>query len=159
MYLVLKLIHVSAAMLFLGNITTGLFWHAHAERTRDARLLFHTMDGVIRSDRWFTNPCAAILTLAGLLTAIQGRLPILHTPWIAVAILLFTGSGLSFAWRVAPLQRRLRELARAGMTAEAFEAAGYRRVARRWDAWGALSLLLALGAMALMILKPAGRGG
>ncbi len=27
MYLMLKLLHVTAAVLFLGNIITGLFWH------------------------------------------------------------------------------------------------------------------------------------
>ena len=51
MYLALKLLHVVAVIVFLGNITTGLFWHAHAARTRDPKLLAHTMDGIIRSDR------------------------------------------------------------------------------------------------------------
>ena len=33
MYLLIKLLHVIAVIAFLGNITTGLFWHAHAART------------------------------------------------------------------------------------------------------------------------------
>jgi uncharacterized membrane protein len=56
MYLLAKLLHLIAVILFLGNITTGLFWHAHAARTRDAKLLAHTVDGIIRSDRIFTVP-------------------------------------------------------------------------------------------------------
>ena len=51
MYLVLKLLHVAAVIAFLGNITTGLFWHRHAARTRDPKLLAFTMGGIIRSDR------------------------------------------------------------------------------------------------------------
>ena len=33
MVLALKLLHVLAAVSFLGNITIGLFWQAHAART------------------------------------------------------------------------------------------------------------------------------
>ena len=51
MYLWLKLIHVLAVVMFIGNIVTGVFWHKHAERTRDPRLIAHAMAGVIRSDR------------------------------------------------------------------------------------------------------------
>ncbi len=36
---ILKLLHVAAAIVFLGNILTGLYWHAHAERTADPRFL------------------------------------------------------------------------------------------------------------------------
>lgn len=155
MYLTLKFVHVLAVVLFMGNIITGLFWHVHAAGTRDAKLLFHTMDGIIRSDRWFTNPCAVILTLAGISLAIQAHLPILRTPWILGSIVLFSLSGLLFAVRVAPLQKRLRELARAGMTDTAFDYPGYARVAKAWDFWGGASTLLSLGALALMVLKPA----
>src|SRR5881628_593152 len=49
MYLALKVLHVMGVVAFLGNITTGLFWHAHAARTRDPKLLFHSMDGIQRS--------------------------------------------------------------------------------------------------------------
>ena len=56
MYLIWKLIHVTAVILFLGNIITGLFWKAHADRSRDVRFIAHTMEGIIRADRWFTIP-------------------------------------------------------------------------------------------------------
>ena len=56
MYLATKFLHVLSVIAFLGNITTGLFWHAHAARTKDAALLAFTMDGIIRSDRLFTTP-------------------------------------------------------------------------------------------------------
>lgn len=56
MYLLMKLLHIVAVIAFLGNIATGLFWHIHAARTRDSRLLAHTVDGIIKSDRLFTIP-------------------------------------------------------------------------------------------------------
>ena len=75
MYLTLKLLHVVAVIIFLGNITTGLFWHAHAARTRDPKLLAHTMDGIIRSDRWFTLPGVVAIIVAGVALAVVRALP------------------------------------------------------------------------------------
>jgi uncharacterized membrane protein len=155
MYLLLKLVHVASVVMFLGNIVTGLFWHAHAARTGNARLLFHTMDGIIRSDRWFTTPGVVLITVSGVLAAMRGRLPILGTPWILWSVILFSISGLLFVTLVAPLQRRLREVARAGMDSGEFEVASYRRLALRWEITGVAALLTPLAAFALMVLKPA----
>jgi uncharacterized membrane protein len=153
MYLALKLLHVSAVVMFLGNIVTGLFWHAHAARTRDPRLLHHAMDGIIRSDRWFTNPAAATIAVSGVLLALDAHLPILRTRWIAIGLALFILSGLVFATRVTPLQRQLRTLARAGLEGT-FDHPRYEALARRWELWGGIALLLPLIALALMVLKP-----
>jgi uncharacterized membrane protein len=154
MYLVLKLLHVGAVVMFLGNITTGLFWHRHAARTRDPRLLHHAMDGIIRSDRWFTNPAAATIAITGVLTAIVGHLPILRTRWIAAGLALFILSGLAFVTRVTPLQKQLRALARTGLETGSFDHPRYEALARKWELWGAVALLLPLAAFVLMILKP-----
>jgi uncharacterized membrane protein len=153
MYLALKLLHVSAVVMFLGNIVTGLFWHAHAARTRDPRLLHHAMDGILRSDRWFTNPAAATIAVSGVLMALNAHLPILRTRWIAIGLALFILSGLVFATRVTPLQKQLRTLARAGVEGT-FDHPRYEALARRWELWGGIALLLPLIALALMVLKP-----
>jgi len=153
-YLTLKLLHIASVVAFLGNITTGLFWHAHAARTRDPRLLFHTMDGIIRSDRWFTLPGVIGILLTGFLAAWHAGLPLLRTHWIAGAIALFSVSGICFAARVAPLQSRLRALARAGVDSGTFDAAAYHALARRWEAWGLVALITPVLAMVLMVLKP-----
>ena len=154
MYLWLKLVHVTAVIAFLGNIVTGLFWHSHAARTRDPRLLAHAMDGIIRSDRLFTIPGVAVIIASGLAAAIAGGHPILGTPWILWSLVLFSVSGLVFVLRVAPLQVRLRVLAQAGAERGAFDWDGYRRVARAWEAWGLVALLTPVAALALMVLKP-----
>jgi uncharacterized membrane protein len=150
----IKLVHLFAVTMFLGNVVTGLFWHAHAARTRDPRLLAHTMDGIIRSDRWFTNPGALLVVVAGVAGALVRGLPLLGTDWILGAIVLFSVSGAVFALRVAPLQRQLLAMARAGERGEPFEYARYHALARRWEAWGALALATPLAAFVLMVLKP-----
>ncbi len=154
MYLVLKLVHISAVIAFLGNITTGLFWHRHAARTRDPKLLAHTMDGIIRSDRLFTIPGVIVITSAGIAAAIAGGLPLLHTKWIVWTLALFTISGIAFSVRVAPLQRQLRDIARDGVDSGAFDFARYHAVARRWEIWGAIALGAPLVGLVLMVLKP-----
>ena len=96
MYLWLKLLHVAAVVVFLGNITTGLFWHAHAARTRDPRLLAHTVDGIIRSDRLFTIPGVVVIVVSGVVAAVIGGFSLLRTPWILWSLVLFGVSGLVY---------------------------------------------------------------
>jgi len=154
MYLLFKLLHVASVIAFLGNITTGLFWHAHAARTRDPKLLAFTMDGIIRSDRLFTVPGVIGIIVSGFAAAIHGNFPILHTPWIFWTLVLFSISGLIFTMRVVPLQRQMRALAESGAQSGAFEYARYQALALRWEIWGAAALLTPVGGLALMVLKP-----
>lgn len=155
MYLLIKLLHIGAVIAFVGNIATGLFWHAHAARTRDPRLLAHTMDGIIRSDRLFTGPGVVAIIATGVAAALVGGFPILGTGWILWTILLFAASGLIFMFRVVPMQRQLRALAQAGAAATDFDFAGYSQLARRWERWGAAALATPAAGLVLMVLKPA----
>ena len=154
MYLLMKLLHIVAVIAFLGNIATGLFWHIHAARTRDARLLAHTVDGIIRSDRLFTIPGVAVIITTGIIAAVTGGLPLLRTGWILWTLVMFSLSGLIFGAFVAPLQRQLVAMAQAG-TSGNFDFAAYSAVAKRWEIWGAAALLTPLAGLALMVLKPA----
>ena len=113
MYLWMKLLHILAVVMFIGNIATGV------------------------------------------IAAIQAGLPLLRTGWIAWTLVLFTIAGLLFMFRVAPLQRQLRTLAEAGAASGSFDYDAYRRVALRWEIWGAGATLTPLLALALMVLKPA----
>jgi uncharacterized membrane protein len=154
MYLWMKLVHILAVVLFLGNIITGLFWHRHAERTRNPRVLAHTVDGVIRSDRLFTMPGVIVIIATGIFAAVQGGIPLLRTGWIAWTLVLFGISGLAFMFRVAPLQRELRARAEAGANSGSFDFDAYHRLAVQWEIWGAVATVTPLAGLALMVLKP-----
>lgn len=155
MYLWLKLVHILAVVMFIGNVVTGVFWHRHALATRDARLIAHAMDGVIRSDRLFTVPGVVLIIASGVFAALQGGYPLLRTGWIAWTLVLFGISGAVFGMRLAPLQRRMRALAEAGAHGGAFDYVGYHRLAKQWDLWGAIATGTPLLGLALMVLKPA----
>jgi len=153
-YLGMKALHVLAVVLFLGNIITGLFWKAHGDRTGDPRIMAHTLEGIIRSDRRFTLPGVLLIVVFGVAAALVGRLPILGTGWIWQSIALFTVSGLAFMLQVAPLQRGLRTLAASGMAGGPWDQAMYQRLSRRWEFWGLVAILTPLAAMVLMVYKP-----
>jgi uncharacterized membrane protein len=154
MYLLVKLLHILSVVAFLGNVATGLFWHAHAARTRDPKLLAHTMSGIIRSDRLFTVPGVVGIIVTGFIAAEMAGFPVLRTGWIVWTLVAFSISGLLFGIRVAPMQRQLLALATAGVQSGNFDYSAYRSLALRWEIWGAVALLTPLIGLVLMVLKP-----
>jgi uncharacterized membrane protein len=154
-YLVLKALHVAAVVMFLGNITVGAFWKAHADRGGDPRLIAFTLEGIIRADRWFTMPGVTLLLVAGFGAAGVGRLPIFRTAWIIWSLVLLVISGVAFMARLVPLQRRMRDLAQAAAGGAApFDRATYARLSRQWAIWGVIATLAPAAALVLMVLKP-----
>lgn len=153
-YLTLKLLHVAAVVLFLGNIATGVFWMAHADRTRDPRVIRATLEGLIGSDRWFTVPGVVAIVVFGVGAAIMGGLPILGTGWILWSLVLFVISGAAFMAKVAPLQRDMAQLARRGVESGSFDWDAYHGLSRQWKFWGTVALVAPAGVLALMVLKP-----
>ncbi|HEY2980098.1 MAG TPA: DUF2269 family protein [Anaerolineales bacterium] len=155
LYLALKVLHILAVVLFLGNIITGLFWKAHADRSSNPEVIAHTFEGIIRSDRLITIPSVIAIGVAGVIAAIIGKLPILGTGWIFWSIVLFAVSGLVFSMRVAPLQAKLAELSRADGPKGKFNWARYHALSREWELWGLFAILTPLAAVVLMVFKPA----
>ena len=153
MYLILKVVHVLAVVLFVGNIVTGVFWAFHAHGTRDPKIIAHAFEGVSRSDKWFTMPGVLLLILAGLAAAISAGFPILGTGWIFWSLVLLIISGLAFMFQVGPLQRKIAALARAGTSGQ-FDWARYDSLRRSWGVWGSIATLAPLLAIIIMVLKP-----
>ena len=151
-YLFLKLIHVFAVIIFMGNITTGLFWMRQADKTRDYSIISFTMKGIIKSDKWFTIPGVVIITAAGFSAAIQGGLPLLRTGWIFWSIVLFSVSGIIFSVKLAPLQKKILQIAQNSGSKELKDDV-YRTRLRQWETWGLLALITPLAALAMMVLK------
>lgn len=152
-YLIWKLIHIASVIIFLGNIMTGLFWAARANKTRDFILIGSTFQGIIKSDRLFTIPGIVGITLAGIVAAIHGRIPILGTGWILWSIILFTISGIIFSIYVAPLQRKIVSLTLNSDNSESSWNT-YEKIYKQWELWGFFATLMPVAAMAIMVLKP-----
>lgn len=153
LYLGLKLLHVLAVMLFLGNIATGVFWKANADRTRNPLVIGNMLEGIIRADRLFTMPPILVLLIGGIGAAIVGKYPILGTGWIFWSIVLFIISGFAFMAVVGPMQRKMLALVR--RSGESLDWAGYRALSVQWEIWGAVALIAPSIAAVLMVMKPA----
>lgn len=152
-YLAWKFLHVLSAILFVGNITTGVFWAAHAAASRDLQTVGRTFEGIIRADRLFTTPGVVGLTVSGIAAAIAGGQSILGTGWILWGLVLLLISGAAFGMRVVPLQRAIAALARQP-AGERDAWAEFEALYRSWKVWGAVALLTPLAAVVIMVVKP-----
>jgi uncharacterized membrane protein len=148
MYLILKLMHVAGVVLFLGNITVGVFWKRFADATRNLTIMAYTMDAIIRADRIFTIPGILLLLAGGFGAAFVAGLPILSTGWILWGLILFILAGLAFG----PLSRTQRQIS---VAAHAGNLEEYERLSKGWDLWGFIALALPIASFVIMILKPA----
>ncbi len=152
LYLALKTIHVLAVVAFLGNITVGVFWKAFADRTANATVMAHTIDGIIRADRIFTIPGVVVLFLAGMAAAGVGHYSILGTGWILWGLGLFVVSGIAFG-PLARAQRQLLKVAQTGLQTED-QRQQYEALSRRWNLYGTIATLAPIAALFIMVLKP-----
>ena len=152
-YLVLKSLHIIAVVLFLGNVITGVFWKSHGDRAGTLQARAQALDGIIRSDRWFTLPGVMVIIITGVLLAMTMQLPLLGTKWIAWSLILFGISGAVFSALVAPLQKKLLGNVRAGQNG-VWNEAEYHRMSRAWEIWGWIATLTPVAALVLMVTKP-----
>jgi uncharacterized membrane protein len=152
-YSYLKLIHIIAVMIFLGNIITGLFWMHIAVKTKDLKIINFTMKGIQAADRYFTIPGVIVIIAFGFFTAISGQFPILRTGWIFWSIIMFSISGLAFALKVAPLQKKIYHLTLNKESAVDFDYKYFYKVYLEWDIWGIIALATPLAALIMMTLK------
>jgi len=148
MYLILKLIHLLGVVLFLGNITVGVFWKRHADKTGNLGIMASTMDGIIAADRVFTIPGIVLLLSGGLAAAFVGNIPFLSTGWLLWGIVAFVLAGLAFG-PLSLVQKKISVAAHAGNLQE------YETLSNSWNLWGSIALILPFVAFVLMILKPA----
>jgi len=152
-YTYLKLIHLIAVMIFLGNIITGLFWMHIAVKTKDLKIITFAMKGIIKTDKYFTIPGVVIIVAGGFLTAIYGHFPILRTGWIIWSIIMFSTSGLVFTFKIVPLQTKIYNLTLNKESSIDFNWKNFRKAYLAWDIWGLIALLTPLAAFVMMILK------
>lgn len=154
LYLAPKALHITSVVLFLGNIITGVFWKVHADLTGELKTREQALDGIIKSDRWFTVPGVLLIVATGVSMALLAHLPMLSTLWIAASTALFGVSGLAFGIAVGPLQKKLLANVRAGLAGNPDETQ-YRVLSRAWGLWGIVATAAPLVALFLMVMKPA----
>lgn len=152
-YNYLKLIHLFAVVIFLGNIITELFWMRNSVKTRDLKIIFFTINGIIKGDKYFTIPGVLVITVGGVLAATFGHFSTLHTGWIFWSIILFIISGLAYTIKVAPLQKKIHRLTLNKEALNDYEWANLNKLYKAWNFWGLVALITPLIAFVMMTLK------
>lgn len=147
LFLLLKWIHVLAAIVAVGaNITYGI-WLARA--SRDPSVLPFTLRGVKLIDDRLANPSFGLLLLTGLSMAFVLPLP-LTTPWLLTALVLYVFLVLIGLLGYSPTLRRQIQV----LDSEGVASSNYQALARRGTMLGAILGVLVMVIVFLMVVKP-----
>jgi uncharacterized membrane protein len=151
-YPFLKLLHVAAVIIFLGNIITGHFWMHLAIRSKDISILKHSVKGIMKSDQVFTIPAVIIIIGAGILAAFYGNISVLRTGWIVWSIGLFTLSGVIYSTRLSVILREMLLLTNDNTDPEK-KWASINNLYKQWNIWAMIAILMPVTALIMMVLK------
>ena len=104
-YLIWKLLHIIAVILFMGNITIAPFWKSAADRTKDRIKIADTLKNIIRADRFFTMPAVTFLIIFGFGAQMTAGYE-METPWIMWGLIMVVISAAAFMAKVVPLAEK-----------------------------------------------------
>ncbi|MFO7525347.1 MAG: DUF2269 family protein [Ignavibacteriaceae bacterium] len=148
--LLLKVTHIIAAILFLGNISVAILWKTLADKSRDRIRIVHTFDGIIKSDSVFTIPAVTLLIITGFGLAGMMKLSIIETGWIFLSIILVIISGVLYSIKVGPVQKKIYSLAK---DETKFNWAEYESLSKQWNLWGSIATITPYIALIFMVYK------
>jgi len=147
LYVVLKFIHIAAAITAVGsNVTYGV-WNVRAQS--DPSQLGFALKGIKFIDDRIANPAYGVLFLTGALLLIVGHWSI-ATLWIIAALVLFAALAVLAFRFYSPLLRNQIRLVDAGDTTSA----EFERLSRRSAVLGPILGFLAILILVMMVFKP-----
>ena len=147
MYLLIKWLHVLAAITAVGANATYGIWIARASRTPE--VLLFTLRAIKFIDDRVANPSYGVLLLTGFGMAYVVGFSLL-TPWVLMSLVLYGVMGLVAAVGYTPtLKRQIEVLERDG-----FNSPSYKEIAARGTSIGIVLAVLALVIVFLMVVKP-----
>jgi uncharacterized membrane protein len=139
----LRALHVTGAVLLLGNVTVTGFWATYLYRSGGQVPFRPVARAILWTDLLFTTLGGALLTISGILLAMHHGLRVSDTPWLMKGIAALALSTLLWLVVLLPAQLRLERLPPG--------APELRRVFLRWSAVGwAATLLLFYGLWAMV---------
>ncbi len=150
-YLVLKLIHILAAVVVTGTGAGIAFFMFMANHSNNAQAIYITAKHVILGDWFFTTPAVVIQIITGvILMNIQGYS--FSSPWFywVVGLFLFIG----FCWLpVLKIQYQLRELAKNSVDSNEVTPE-FKSLMKTWTLLGIPAFTAIMGIFWLMVFKP-----
>ena len=145
-FLILKVVHVLAAIVAVGANVTYAFWLRRAGRDR-ARLV-DAIAGVRTLDSRLANPAYVLLLITGVAMVLTGAYSF-ETGWIAASIVLYVLTAVLGVTTFGPAIRRQLAEAERDPTSEAYAAAE-----RRASLLGLVTTAIVVLIVVLMVAKP-----
>ena len=107
----LRMLHVTGAILLIGNVTVTGFWATYLYRARDLVPFQAVARGIVWADIGFTLAGGVLLTVSGILLASRLQLRVLETPWLLKGIVALGLATLVWLVVLLPCQLRLERIA------------------------------------------------
>jgi uncharacterized membrane protein len=152
-YLLLKYIHVSAAIFYLGNLAVTGWWKIMALRRNDPAIAAFAQNYAVQADTWFSGLAVLVLFGTGFTNSILGNYDYHGSFWLYHGGLAFIGMILLWTVLLIPVERKLRRLSERFVEDNEIPAV-YRRLWLVGLSLRGLIILIALGMLYLMIYKP-----
>ena len=148
--------HITGAVVFLGNIIVTAAWMLMAERTRSMSVMHFSAKAVIRADLLFTLPGVLLIVINGFVMVVSswGGWDAFHElSWITLALALFIASGVIWVGVLIPVQHRMAVFSDPSDYPDA-PPSQFSSAIRKWYFWGAIAIGLPLISLYLMVNKP-----
>lgn len=150
-YLILKLIHILAAVVVTGTGMGIAFFMFMANRSNNPQAIYVTAQHVILGDWVFTTPAVITQIITGLyLMNMQGYS--FSAPWFYWVMGLFSFIGICWL-PVLRIQYQLRELAKISVNSNQVTAE-FKSLMKKWTLLGIPAFTAILGIFWLMVFKP-----
>ncbi|MGG7599066.1 DUF2269 family protein [Pseudomonas sp. WC1] len=129
-YLLLKYLHIIAAVFLFGFGMGSYLYLISANRSGDPRVIAAVARMVVRFDAWITTPAGVLQLLTGYAMVSMGGMP-WSADWLRAALLIFFAVGALWL-PVLLLQKRLHTLAVQAVDSGAALGQAYQRLYRPW---------------------------
>ena len=149
--LILKTVHVFAAVLFLGTGLGSVYYKMRADRSGNIEVIVWVQKAIVLADWLFTVPAGIVLPVTGLWMVYLYNLS-LTVPWVLIGICGYVIAGVTWL-PAAYLQLRMRQVAQESLDEGKPLPPEFERYNKIWMALGVPSFLAAMTTMWVMIAK------
>jgi uncharacterized membrane protein len=145
-YQLWRTLHVTSAVLLVGNVTVTGFWACFLYRRRRDVGFRAIARGIMLTDFIFTLVGGAGLTITGILMVRAQQMSILETPWLRRGVVLLGISTIVWLGSLLPDQIRMARL-------DQSDERGVRRLFIRWSVLGWASTIMLFIGLWSMVMK------
>jgi uncharacterized membrane protein len=142
----LRALHVTGAVLLIGNVTVTGFWATFLYGARPTIPFRPVARAIMWADVVFTLLGGMLLTVSGILLAMERGLPVMQTPWLLKGISALALSTLLWLVFLLPDQWRLERLAPG-------DDGALRRLFLRWSVVGWTATLVLYYGLWIMVAR------